>query len=407
MDDVKAGDRIKTIELILLGLFVFVLPSLETPKIIFWAMYMLAYLVRRYLEHGFSISRPDNITLLVASLFLVSLVSTLVNWPLEKSFSGSFDTLSFCALFLCLYHGGYSGKQIRLIAIVMLAGVLAGLLFGLSEYTSGISSSLSFHSAGVTTQSSIYLGIAILTAFGLQTDATDNPGLVTSLLYISLFMMGVALIYMGSRGAIFAVFSCIIVVLAFNRSKHLYISSVMLITAVLCTAYFLINTYPTNTNSPDHKERFSVERFQKSDSERLENWKIALKTISAGDHVFLGIGPRNYRTIDPQEVGITSSYYQRTGQMHHAHNLFLTQWVEQGIIGLLTLMSFFLLVMSRLIKTWSFCKLNQCQWVWAAALSALVVPVTAGFFNTPFYQEHAMLAMILMGAMFSETSDTA
>jgi hypothetical protein len=33
--------------------------------------------------------------------------------------------------------------------------------------------------------------------------------------------------------------------------------------------------------------------------------------------------------------------------------------------------------------------------------------VVAGFFNTPFYQEHAMLAMMLMGAMYAETKKVA
>jgi hypothetical protein len=42
-----------------------------------------------------------------------------------------------------------------------------------------------------------------------------------------------------------------------------------------------------------------------------------------------------------------------------------------------------------------------------SGLGGLVVPVLAGFFNTPFYQEHAMLAMVLMGAMYSETRKAA
>jgi len=36
------------------------------------------------------------------------------------------------------------------------------------------------------------------------------------------------------------------------------------------------------------------------------------------------------------------------------------------------------------------------SWTWIAALGALLMPAIAGSFNTPFYQEHAMLAMALM-----------
>jgi hypothetical protein len=323
---VISDNKLLSFEIILLGMFVFVLPSLETPKIIFWAMYILVFLIRRYREHGFAFNRPNVITVSVIALFLVSLLSTFINWPLEKSFSGTFDTLSYCSLFLCLYHGGYTGRQKKSIALVIIAGVLAGLLFGLNEFTSGITTSLGFHSAGVTTQSSIYLGIVIITALGLQAD-NDNSSLSITFLYVSLFLMGVALLYMGSRGAIFAVLICIILSLLLNRNRRFFLTSLTLIAAVVSTSYFLINAYPTNINQPEHRERFSVERFNKSDNERLENWHIAIKKISTGKDLIWGIGPKNYLTIDPQSLGIESAFYQRTGQMHHAHNLFLTQWV--------------------------------------------------------------------------------
>ncbi len=367
-------------------------------------MYMLVFVVRRFLNNDMSITQPDSITMSVIALFLVSLFSTLINWPLEKSFSGPFDTLSFCALFLCLYHGGYTGRQIQSIALIMLAGVLTGLTFGLIEYSSGVTSSLSFHSAGVTTQSSIYLGIAIMTAYGFQADDTEDIFLYTALMFISLFLMGVALLYMGSRGSIFAVVTCLLPGTCSQSQSTSFI--IISRTCNFCrylSSYFLINTYPTNINNPEYRERFSVERFKKSDSERLENWNIAIATIATGNNLFWGIGPRNYQAIDPEKIGIDSAFYQRTGKMHHAHNLFLTQWVEQGLIGLLAMLAFFFLVISRLLKSWAYCRENQQQWIWISGAAALVVPVTAGFFNTPFYQEPAMLAMLLMGAMFSQT----
>ena len=64
-------------------------------------------------------------------------------------------------------------------------------------------------------------------------------------------------------------------------------------------------------------------------------------------------------------------------------------------------MSFFLLVMSRLHKELGYLQRKSATVGLDFCASALVVPVTAGFFNTPFYQEPAMLAMMLMGAMFS------
>ncbi|GMR06740.1 MAG: hypothetical protein BMS9Abin25_1360 [Gammaproteobacteria bacterium] len=397
----------KQLEIILLGLLVFVLPSLETPKIIFWAFYILTFLVRRYLEHGFSFNKQNAITLSAITLFLVSLISTFVNWPTSKSLSGAFYTLSYVSLFLCLYHGGYTGKQIKTVALVIVLGSLVGLLFGLIEFSSGVTDSMTFHSAGVTTQSSIYLGLVIITAFSLLVDDNERPFLITLFLFLSLFLMGIAILYMGSRGAIFAIFISLVVFLFLNHSRRIIVISSSLIVATTVTAFILISAYPTNMNEPDKRERFSAERLQISDNERLKNWQIAIRKLSTGKDLVWGIGPKNYSTIDPRELGIELDSYQRTGKLNHAHNLFLTQWIEQGLVGLLAMLTFFILVFVRLIKKWPYCRETSRQWVWLAGLGGLVIPVIAGFFNTPFYQEHAMLAMILIGAMYAETKRTA
>lgn len=397
----------KQFEIIVLGLLVFVLPSLETPKTLFWAVYVLAFLVRRYREHGFAFEKQNAVTLTVVSLFLVSLVSTFTNWPLQSGLRGAFDTLRYTSLFLCIYYGGYTQRQLKSIVLVMVLGALTGLLFGLIEFTSSVTSSLGFHSAGVTTQSSIYLGLVIIASLGLLVDDTERPLLLTFFLSVSLYLMGIAMLYMGSRGAIFAILVCLTVILFLMHSRRLILISSSLIVAITISAFFLISTYPTNINKPDKRERFSVERFQQSDSERLQNWRIAIEKLSTGKDLVWGIGPKNYRTIDPAELGIESSFYQRTGKLSHAHNLFLTQWVEQGIIGLLAMLIFFSLVFRRLIQYWPYCRGSNRKWVWVSGLGGLVVPVLAGFFNTPFYQEHAMLAMMLMGAMYAETKMVA
>jgi hypothetical protein len=36
------------------------------------------------------------------------------------------------------------------------------------------------------------------------------------------------------------------------------------------------------------------------------------------------------------------------------------------------------------------------DWSWFAALGALTIPIVGGMVNTPFFQEHAILAMALM-----------
>ena len=260
------NNKMKQIEIILLSLLAFVLPSLETPKTIFWALYILAFLFRRYQEHGFTFDKPNFITFTAISLFLVSLISTFANWPIETGLRGAFDTLRYLSLFLCVYYGGYTHRQIKTVALVIVLGALAGLLFALIEFSSGVTSSLSFHSAGVTTQSSIYLGIVIILNFGLLMDDSKKPVLLTLFLYASLFLMGVAVLYMGSRGAIFAIIFCLAVLLFLKHDRQTLILLSSLLITVTITAFFIISAYPTNINKSDKKERFSVERFEKSDN---------------------------------------------------------------------------------------------------------------------------------------------
>ncbi len=395
--------KIKQFEIIILSLLVLILPSLETPKTVFWAVYLLLFLIRRFQEHGAAFNIPNAVTLSAISLFLVSLISTLVNWPIPKGLSGAMYSLSYVSLFLCVYYAGYSTRQIKTVILFAIFGVLAGLLYGFLEYTSGISINLGFHSVGVTTQSSIYLGILIITAFGLFLDPDGKTYFFNTLTYISLLIMLTALLYMGSRGALIATFTAYMILLVMNFRWQLLVSSTSVIVISVFISFLLISAYPTNMNHPDRKERFSTERFHKSDNERIENWKIAVAKLSTGKDLVWGIGPHNYQTIDPRALGIESSFYKRTGKLSHAHNLFLTQLIEQGIAGLLSLLIFFLLVSIRLKNSWAYCRNFDRRLVWAAGIGSLTIPVIAGMFNTPFYREHAMLAMILLGAFFSET----
>jgi O-antigen ligase len=312
------------------------------------------------------------------------------------------DIFIHCTLALALMHAGYTERQLLFIAAMIIAGALIGLWFGTLEYATGITRSLGFHSAGVTTQSSIYLGIVIVLILGLLADKSVSGLPKTILLLVSAYLLTIGLVYMGSRGALLAVVLSSGLLLVMERNFRFLVMTITVALLAGGTATYLLKEYPSNMNQQEYRERLSLERFKKSDNERLENWHIAIARIKQGSEPILGIGPKNYSSIDPGELGITSSFYARTGEMHHAHNLFLTRWVEQGLAGITAILLFYLLVAYRLWKSWPYCR-QHCTWIWAGGLGALLVPMIAGFFNTPFYQEHAMLAMLLLGSMLGKT----
>jgi O-antigen ligase len=296
-----------------------------------------------------------------------------------------------------MYYAGYSGREKWNIALFIIAGAIAGLLYGLLEYVANIVPNMQFHSAGVITQSAIYLGMVIILNVGMLLSAKAQDKDIKIYLWIALIIESIALVYMGSRGGLLAVFMVLVVILLVNiRIK--YVAIFALATGVIVIASSaLLWVFPQNSMTSGGFKQYSVERFAMADSERMENWKIAAEKIRSGQDLVLGIGPRNYKIIDPAEFGISSAYYKRSGELHHAHNLFLTRIIEQGLAGLTALLLFYILILMMLINSIRMNKGGKLEWYFYAGLAGLTIPVIAGMFNAPFYQEHAMLSMILMG----------
>ena len=398
---------LRQLELILLGMLVFVLPNLETPKTLFWALYLLVFLVRRHREGKLWHAPRDKVAWALWGMLTVNIVSTLVNWPLDNGIKGAADIIRYMSLFLCIFAADYSKRELRNIALVAIAGALGGLGFGLLEVTNNISTRLQFHSAGVVTQSAIYLGMILVLTLGfvMQWRRLKIPARVISIAVLSL--LGVALFYMGSRGSLLAVGIVLALVVLANLNWRTALLAVAGSVVIALVSFAIIKAVPQNILNDGHYERLSVERFKKSDSERLQAWKIALAQLKTGHTAIIGIGPKNFRSINPADLGIQSSFYERAGVIHHAHNLFLTELVETGFFGLGLMLWFFFLVSRRLYCLWRNRSEHGLDWTWYAGLGGLLVPVIAGSFNAPFAQEHAMLAMILMGMMYRYSSAEA
>ena len=391
---------LKQLEIILLGMMAFVLPSLETPKTLFWVLYVLVFLIRKHRDGELWRLPNSPVVLALWGILVVSLISTLVNWPIENKFKGVLDALRYTSLFLCIYAGGYTEKDLRNIALAIIAGAIVGLFYGLAEVMNDVTSRLQFHSAGVVTQSAIYLSMVIALALGFILHCKDLTKLTRVILIIVLAVMAIALAYMGSRGSLLALFAVLGVFVLLNLRWRVVLITLIGIGLIAIASYIVIKAAPQNVLNEGHHERFSVERFHKADNERVEAWKIALAQFSTGDDIILGIGPKNFGSIKPSDLGIESSFYERSGVIHHAHNLFLTALVETGLLGLAVLLAFFILIFMQLYRGWREQSDSGPGWTWYAGLGGFMVPIIAGSFNTPFSQEQAMLAMMLMAMMY-------
>ena len=394
-------------ELFFICFLVLIMPSLEAGKTLFWFLYLTTYLVRRFRDGNLSLVPGKPATIAISLYLLATLGSTLVNWPIENGFKGFLDEFRFCTLFLCLYCASYTEKEYRQIAVLAIVGVLGGLVYGLVEFLLNFSMDFQFHSAGILTQSSIYLGIAILLNTGLLLDNKNVPPRLNNFLRISLLIQLIALVYMGSRGSILAI-TLIFILLTISTLR---IKTVVAWTAglglVMLLVTILIQVFPDNVFSKDVIEQYSVERTAESDHQRLAAWKVAFAKLAEGEDLVWGVGPRNYKVINDMDFVAQNASLMKMKKYSHGHNLFLTQVIEQGLVGLLAMLYFFLLVFLRIIQTWRTAGNHKPGWAWYGGVGGLSVPIIAGMFNTPFYQEHAMLAMLVMGMMFAMTNRTS
>jgi O-antigen ligase len=219
----------------------------------------------------------------------------------------------------------------------------------------------------------------------------------------ALLLQIIALVYIGSRGSMLAV----MLALVFIAFLKLNIGTLMAWFAGLTVSVVLVATliqiFPDNVFSKDIIKQYSIERIKKSDNQRIGAWKVAFAKLAQGEDLVWGVGPRNYKAINDMEFVRQNEKFSQIKSFGHAHNLFLTQLIEQGIIGLLAMFFFFFLILQKIISIWRAESSHTLGWAWYGGIGGLTVPLIAGLFNTPFYQEHAMLAMIVIGMMFAST----
>ncbi|MEA1890336.1 MAG: O-antigen ligase family protein [Pseudomonadota bacterium] len=397
------SEKLYKYELGLLSMLVLILPSLEAAKTLFWFSYLCLFLFRRYQNGSLSLIpvKPANIAV---TLYLsATLISTLANWPLENGFKGFLDEFRFLTLFLCLYSAGYTATEYRRIGLLIIVGVLGGLVYGLVEFLLGMRTDFQFHSAGILTQSSIYLGIAIILNTGLLLNPEKDSPRVRLFLKIALIIQILALFYIGSRGSMLAVTLALVFIAFLKVNLGTLLAWLAGLTASLVLAAMLIQIFPDNVFSKDIIQQYSIDRIKESDSQRIGAWQIALAKLAQGKDLVWGVGPRNYKVINDMEFVRQDENLSRIHKYGHAHNIFLTQLVEQGIVGLLAMLFFFFLILQKIFSIWRLEAGHVPGWAWYGGIGGLAVPLIAGLFNTPFYQEHAMLAMVVVGLMFAST----
>lgn len=402
------SERFARTEYVLICVLALVLPILEGPKNLAILLLLLTWISHRIVARDVALRRPDWVEASLLFILAACILSTVFNWPLVNGPKGLKDILVQVFVFWFLYRAGYSERQYLVIAAMVVLGVLIGLGWGILEVAQGQRGQLQFHSAGIVTQSSIYLGVVLAVAFSVawfRLSALSEIHILRSPItwWLSVVIMLVGLFLMASRGAILAVLvTCIIYAVVIKR-RSVWLSFVGALVVVAVIAVLLPDRFGQSRWLSKTQEMSTTGQLVSADLERVDNWRIAIARIAQGDALVLGIGPRNFAAIDPSTMELDPPLRIR-GRLNHAHNLFLNKLVEEGIVGLSAMLFFFGLVVMNLVRDYR--TRVWRRWQWGAAIGALVVPVVAGSVNTPWYQEHALLAMMLLAVYLSSRPKT-
>lgn len=188
-----------------------------------------------------------------------------------------------------------------------------------------------------------YLAAAIVPVMALTVGlaaTTRRRGLRWALIAANGFLL-LSLVATGSRGGLVAATVAAVAAIALTRSPRVRLGGI-LVTAVAILGLWVA------ANSSDTWGR--IKDFDSSGTGRVELWTVAWRM--GLDHPLVGVGVDNFLSESVNYVrqpGQLQDVHLISEQPHVAHNIYLQQFAETGLVGLSLLV--FVLVAS-LVTTW-------------------------------------------------------
>ena len=143
-------------------------------------------------------------------------------------------------------------------------------------------------------------------------------------------------------------------------------------------------------------------------SSRDKVWNVSLEASRFSPLFGIGLSNWHFITLDQLKKFVEgrgktfdANNYYFPG---HSHNHYLSALVERGIVGFLVTLTFMLMWIKHIIKTFKWAnKTKDSIRLWSGSLSAWVATFGIGFVNTTFHHEHAILACLFLGLYLSYT----
>jgi len=406
MSDTLFRNKLICLDLIMLGLMIVSLPSLEAPKNIFLVGYLITRLVSEIIQFKQGVKQWKSWDFLFVTIIFTAFLSTifagfsgLEEWKGYKVFL----TAILTGWFLSRAH--YSQNQYRIIFLLTILAIIPPLLWGLYEYLVIHSKkSLEIYSVGHVNHSAIYLTMvfgATLGWFISQFDfkkKNEATQWQTILIGIMSFILFIALIIGQSRGAFGVAILLGICLLFLAKSKKVRIIAIVTMLLVIVSSLFLetkIIEKQTNNQKSNNVLNY-----------RGKVWNVSIEASRFSP--LFGLGLSNWHFIKLSQI--QKSVEARGETFHadnyffpgHSHSLYFSALVERGIVGLMVTFIFMFYWLYDLIKTFKRSKKSSTSFMlWAGSFSAWLATFGIGLVNTTFHHEHGILACLFLGLYVS------
>lgn len=391
-------------------LLILSIPSVESPKFIFWGLFILSSFFTH--RHGFKniLTRWDLFdSLLIFWMFSGLIVASFAGIH-HKEWGGASDTIIFTSVIFVLRHNYLRDEQLSFIYyIIILSTLIASLLAIWQLYNLDNKEFLEFHSVGHVNHTAIYLALSLAVIIAIVYARWHDLGKGERLLHLLVYTtMALSLVLTDSRAAIVAVFLLLLCCLLLFR-KYLTLSFTLLSVLVA----LIVGNYALNRGGVIEKQLDQVERgifFQA----RADIWRSAILTWQ--QYPLFGVGIKNYDRVSLEQLMQWCSQKSTNCKADdympyaHGHNLYLNTLAERGVFGFLVLM-INILALSYLVYKYrpGSRESTQYRMIWTGAFAAILLNLSIGVFNTTLHHEHAILSAILLGLLLgrihkSETS---
>ena len=393
---IYSKNKLKFLELAFLSLFLAFLPSLEAPKNIFLAGYLITALYRQSQLPSSKWAIWDWVFLsLIVSSFLSALFPFVVGGSEWKGFRGMLLWITFG---WTLFRSDYNEKEKKYLFIFAVLMTIPPLVWGLMQFLILFTKdSLQLHSVGHVNHSAIYLcmmaGVSL--AFLVrQLQSTKNKHVFIATLLFVLFLS--AVIIGQSRGAFGIVFLMAFAIILLSKLSiqikaiALALLTILLIYITFITPVPVVEKQIVNQNNHDIL------------SQRDKAWRTAFEIAKLNPLLGIGNGNWNHIKIDQikssvESRGETFNPEAFAMQYHHPHNIYLSNLVDRGILGFIIFLNFMLIWLITLINSYK--KFNQDSKAILfimGSFSAWTTIFGIGLVNTTFHHENALLALFFL-----------